>query len=1079
MLKSELWSQIQEMGKNFQEKPRVNAKSRKADLLAEFDRMTDISEGINDRKARNANEFKDEQDHKEDPAEKRAVKELVKIIRDWRKTGMNVPLSIDRNIFKNITIVRAFRRSLSDIQVLAKMSLSTYTINQLFLDHLMDIIAGDVDIEDSDNTSDAEFLMYYPDDDDDDRRYIVLEKLPEVDGAKLRPGGKFFKYLSKSNYDLRRQQIFNKIEPELLVNNCLMYALQMGGLPNKSLDDIKLKIKTRNVPARDIKIIADTLNICITVRGVYSKRNQIYGNEWSEHKFNLGLVDNHYFLIEPTNITKYAFSNNLTEDRWNEIDSTGRTSNMYIDTYKCVQLLMKPGLYLLNDISLSSELYSTTYSAGITEFTDLSYNNKDVRTISSKAIRQLTEDGRDVVPDFIEDMVKSKQFIYDSSNVVFFDFETNISEKHKAFLCHYVNKDDPNKHHGFEGYTCGEVMLRSLCSIFGSDSKLKGKPAVVHMYAHNAGYDYRFLVQYIKVEKILRQGSGLLYCSGKFTHRDKIIEIIIKDTYKIISKPLRDFGAMFKLDTEKEVMPYSLQTNKHIDAGGIIPMSEVMDCFEMKDPEFSKAFLENCKKWDCIYENEFELFTYASRYCRIDCEVLHKGYEIFNGWMIETTGESVFNHLTIPSLVHEFFINKGCYTDVYELSGICRAYIQKCVVGGRCALANNKKAIQDVPIADYDAVSLYPSAMSRMSGFLKGCPKVLVNKTMKFLNNVSGYFIRIEIIHIGIKRAFPLMSEMRGGVRCFVNDCMTMYVDKVGLEDMINFQDIEFNIIDGYYFNEGHNDTICDVIKHLFQARIQKKREGNPAQEILKLVMNSSYGKSLLKPIIHKDKVFNTEHTLNKYVVKNFETIESYTRIHQTSEKFVLKEIIPVITHFNIPQVGVEILSMSKRIMNEVMCLAENNDIDIYYQDTDSLHLRQDKLEDLMSLYYNVYNRVLNGNGMGEFNSDFSMSGCSGVHSKKFIGLGKKTYLDVLNGTLKDGTIKTDYHIRMKGVPNSCVRWTADRLYGGDLVALYTAMYEGEPIAFDLLEGGARCSFETFRDLSINNRATFTRTLKF
>ena len=44
---------------------------------------------------------------------------------------------------------------------------------------------------------------------------------------------------------------------------------------------------------------------------------------------------------------------------------------------------------------------------------------------------------------------------------------------------------------------------------------------------------------------------------------------------------------------------------------------------------------------------------------------------------------------------------------------------------------------------------------------------------------------------------------------------------------------------------------------------------------------------------------------------------------------------------------GVEVLSMSKRIMNEVMCLAEDIGIDIYYQDTDSIHL---KTQDVPSL---------------------------------------------------------------------------------------------------------------------------------
>ena len=35
---------------------------------------------------------------------------------------------------------------------------------------------------------------------------------------------------------------------------------------------------------------------------------------------------------------------------------------------------------------------------------------------------------------------------------------------------------------------------------------------------------------------------------------------------------------------------------------------------------------------------------------------------------------------------------------------------------------------------------------------------------------------------------------------------------------------------------------------------------------------------------------------------------------------------------------------MSKRIMNEVMCTAEDIGIDIMYQDTDSMHLYKDDL---------------------------------------------------------------------------------------------------------------------------------------
>lgn len=51
-------------------------------------------------------------------------------------------------------------------------------------------------------------------------------------------------------------------------------------------------------------------------------------------------------------------------------------------------------------------------------------------------------------------------------------------------------------------------------------------------------------------------------------------------------------------------------------------------------------------------------------------------------------------------------------------------------------------------IADFDAVSLYPSAMKRMKGGLKGSPKILKKNqlNMKFLNTVDGYFVDVQII---------------------------------------------------------------------------------------------------------------------------------------------------------------------------------------------------------------------------------------------------------------------------------------------------------------------------------------------
>ena len=69
---------------------------------------------------------------------------------------------------------------------------------------------------------------------------------------------------------------------------------------------------------------------------------------------------------------------------------------------------------------------------------------------------------------------------------------------------------------------------------------------------------------------------------------------------------------------------------------------------------------------------------------------------------------------------------------------------------------------------------------------------------------------------------FPLLSKINtNGVRLFTNELNDeiIFIDKTGLEDAINFQKIEFEVIDGYYYDEGHNENINKIIKHLYLKR--------------------------------------------------------------------------------------------------------------------------------------------------------------------------------------------------------------------------------------------------------------------
>ena len=66
---------------------------------------------------------------------------------------------------------------------------------------------------------------------------------------------------------------------------------------------------------------------------------------------------------------------------------------------------------------------------------------------------------------------------------------------------------------------------------------------------------------------------------------------------------------------------------------------------------------------------------------------------------------------------------------------------------------------------------------------------------------------------------------------------------------MITFHEAEFEIIDGYYFHSGRNGKINSVIKNLCDLRLRLKYDYNPAEMVIKLLMNSMYGKTIIKPV--------------------------------------------------------------------------------------------------------------------------------------------------------------------------------------------------------------------------------------
>lgn len=986
--------------------------------------------------------------------ENKQEKLLQQKLLDMRKDGTKF-ITIELNKYKSIekalnVAIKNFEKVFPDKKYNIVINDKRYAVNEMTKQNLLDNIKKSLLILEEEQGSDAETAI----------QIIKLKKIQieifEPTNKYKKSNGAFFKYLHNTKLDLSRYQIYNKLID--LYDNCFIYSLKMGGLCDDKIKELSLKCKSKNIPRCEFENICKFLEIKINLKKIKKENEshiEVFGKEFKE-EYNIGLLDEHYFINEKTDITLFALKNYFelqNEKEFNYIiEQNGnyykRNKNSCIDSFKLIKFMLDNKDKYLKPINKLDIFYTQNYKNVDDKIIDLNYvpkENFNYRKIESKNNKEKIK--------------------YDN---IFFDFETytNDDDKHIPYLCCYI--DDNNNNKSFYGEDCGLQMLSHLSKNFKN----------IRMIAHNSSYDIRFLYKYLYNIEEITKGTKVISCKCKFNN----LNIQIKDSLLLISMPLKKFPKTFKImNTEKEVISYKMYNETNCLNERFINIDDAIKYIE-KEYKDVKQFLENIEKWNLKVLNKYDCIEYSKKYCEIDCYILKEGYNIFKKWMQELCNINIDEILTIASLAHKYFIEQGCYKDVNEISTTPQNFIQKCVVGGRVMCSQNKKNIvTNKKIMDFDAVSLYPSAMSRMDGFLKGLPKVITNLDFNDIKNKDGYFVEIIIKSVGINRKFPLMSYINEkGIRIFTNDMVgrKIYVDKISLEDMIKFQNITFDVIRGYYFDEGFNTTINDVIKKIFNERVNLKKQKNPAEIVYKLIMNSGYGKSIMKEIETETLYFNNEDEMKVFISRNYNWLIEYEQIYE-SNLFKVKLIKPLTSHFNIAQVGVSILSWSKRIMNEVMCLAEDNKLNIYYQDTDSMHIEESDIEILNKKFKETYNKELIGEQLGQFHSDFDLEGCKNIYARRSIFLGKKCYIDELEGENEKGEKKIDYHIRLKGIPNSCIIWTSKKLGYNNVFELYEDMYKGKSINFDLTQNGEKDNFKFNKNGCVETLQEFKRIIKF
>jgi hypothetical protein len=737
--------------------------------------------------------------------------------------------------------------------------------------------------------------------------------------------------------------------------------------------------------------------------------------------------------------------------------------------------------------------------------------------------------------DSSRDLQKYQEKTYRKHQIYFADTETFVHLEdvpHQLYLL------------GFVGYDKDEPTILDVTK-FGNDNprqKMVWKflREITHngqhdckVYWHFLKYDYHVLFKELNIIGECEKENTIYGVTVSF----KDCKIEFTDSLKIIPLPIRLFSSALGLTKhqKKEFVAYKYY-NPDTARRSRDTLESYAEYLPIKDRE---SFMKEARKHLSYHKDKgVEFFSprlWYNDYLKEDCLTLKEGMQKFNQLLLEITDDqiSVFDRITISSLSHLFMTVEGAYDGMYEITGNLKKYVGQAITGGRTHV-NEKYVCQEIQgkISDFDACSLYPTGMARVCnsekkpGFAKGKAQRLQPENFDKWEDFHYSVITVKINKVNKHQQMPFIAVKKpdGGVN-FQNQPpeSSIVVDCVTLRDYIDYHQIEYEILDGVYWDDGGNTILGKTNEHLYRERLKAKASHNTGlSQVLKLMMNSSYGKNLLKASKTEKKIIpKFKHKRDgkggwilddkvspwlNFIHNQFSNIIEYSEIN--NGKSIQVKLLKVDRSYNMAHVGCHVLSMSKRIMNEVFdtansllensisplqgaerrrlapCAESGNPIGtIYYQDTDSMHIDCETIPHLENHFRERYGRELIGKQLGQFHSDFELPGAvDEVYSELLILLGKKFYYDRTVGHDQDGNVIRGDHPRGKGFTAEGLAYAAKQREGG-YAELYREGAKGIPIKVwmnprDEETGEAKFLAE-FKRNAVWTKSKFYRTIQF
>ena len=692
------------------------------------------------------------------------------------------------------------------------------------------------------------------------------------------------------------------------------------------------------------------------------------------------------------------------------------------------------------------------------------------------------------------------------------DTECATNNRHRPYAISYSKLEENTPIKTFIGSDCITQFMQSMNLFMKRNVKKTNSKENGHIYQ-----DYEVVVYFHNLSY-----DGRMFCDQKITSikmsSNRIIEMVLllesgykltlRDSLMLINFKLADFPKLFKFEDEsKKIFPYTfIELEKTNESEYKVSLDEIIDSQNWKNEE-KEEFIKGLEKDKLIDGNGniVDVKAMIKSYIESDIRIMKKGMLIFRNDVKKTLGLDLVQYISISSIAFDY-MKREAFTkeNIYQYTGELRDFIRQAVYGGRCMTrGNNAYKLDNIRIDDIDACSLYPSAMSKLT-IPKGYPKKKENPTREWLEQglqnktINAAVVRIVITNIGKTLQFPLICERdKNGVVQYENYIGgEMVVDDIQLLEMIKWQKIDYEIHECIYWDQGESDKIQKVIKHLYEKRQEEKRNKSTLEQVYKLIMNSSYGKCIEMSHPYETVIVDGHHYVN-HLFQNYTNIQRIDEIASfdreivdnpmeeenvdENRQYIFREYKQYDNFFVPTIIGVRILSMSKKLMNEVMVPAELSGILIFYQDTDSMHVLSHQVNDLEEAW-RLHNgkgpeEKLIGNNLCQFHSDFEPINGNPTESCGSIFLGKKMYIDKLipKGEIFSNEIK--YMTRLKGIPRaSLMNYDIDGFEKKDeskLWKIYEKIFDGCSIEFELVVDRVKMSFT--RHLEVQTINSFKR----